>query len=88
MRPPIEEFAGKLALQQRVLPDYRVPFFEELARHCAGGFSLFAGQPRPGEAIKTADTLWRMGQYVPRRESPCAARAILFMLPTRHSCPG
>ena len=64
MCPPIEEFAGKLALQQRVLPDYRAPFFEELARRCAGGFSLFAGQPRPGEAIKTADSL-AYGQYVP-----------------------
>ncbi len=47
-------FEGRLGLQQRVLPDYRVPFFDTLAANCEGGFSLFAGQPRPEEAIKTA----------------------------------
>lgn len=54
-----EEFAysGRLGVQQRVLPAYRVPFFEQLARSCAGGFSLFAGEPRPVEAIKTADVI-------------------------------
>ena len=57
-------FNGRLALQQRVLPDYRVPFFEQLASRCAGGFSLFAGQPRPVEAIKTAGAL-EGGQVVP-----------------------
>ncbi|MEJ2758851.1 MAG: glycosyltransferase [Anaerolineales bacterium] len=51
----IERYPGKLAVQQRVLPSYRVPFFEQLARSCERGFSLFAGQPRPSEAINTAD---------------------------------
>lgn len=51
------KFSGTLAVQQRVLPGYRVPFFEQLASRCAGGFSLFAGQPRPVEAIQTADRL-------------------------------
>lgn len=50
-------FPGKLAVLQRVLPSYRVPFFEELASRCDGGFTLFAGQPRPVEAIQTADAL-------------------------------
>jgi glycosyltransferase involved in cell wall biosynthesis len=50
-------YSGRLAVQQRVLPIYRVPFFEQLARSSAGGFSLFAGKPRPVEAIKTADAL-------------------------------
>lgn len=44
-------FAGRLAIQQRVLPDYRVPFFDLLARACDGGLSVFAGLPRPAEAI-------------------------------------
>jgi glycosyltransferase involved in cell wall biosynthesis len=50
-------FPGKLALQQRVLPDYRAPFFDRLAAACGGGLSLFAGQPRSAEAIQTVDHL-------------------------------
>lgn len=53
----IERYPGRLAVQQRVLPTYRVPFFEQLARSCEQGFSLFAGQPRPSEAIATADQI-------------------------------
>ena len=44
-------FPGKLGLQQRVLPSYRVPFFDMLASACNGGMSLFAGQPRAEESI-------------------------------------
>jgi glycosyltransferase involved in cell wall biosynthesis len=43
-------FNGKLALQQRVLPSYRVPFFDLLAQSCES-MSLFAGLPRPVEMI-------------------------------------
>jgi glycosyltransferase involved in cell wall biosynthesis len=50
-------FSGKLAVQQRVLPGYRAPFFELLAQSCRSGLSLFAGQARPTEAIKPAQTL-------------------------------
>lgn len=50
------EVSGRLAVQQRVLPSYRVPFFDLLARSCAGGVSLFAGQPRPVEMIATGET--------------------------------
>lgn len=46
-----QHFPGRLALQQRVLPSYRVPFFDMLAQACDGGMSLFAGKPRPGEGI-------------------------------------
>lgn len=65
MNTPIR-FEGRLAVQQRVLPEYRVPFFETLAQGCAGGFSLFAGEPRPDEAIKTAASL-SAGVLVPAR---------------------
>lgn len=44
-------FHGRLALQQRVLPAYRVPFFDLLAGSCENGMSLFAGQPRPDEGV-------------------------------------
>ncbi len=55
-------FPGRLALLQRVLPSYRVPFFDALASACAGGLTLFAGQPRPDEAIVTAAQL-RIANY-------------------------
>jgi glycosyltransferase involved in cell wall biosynthesis len=44
------KFNGKLALQQRVLPSYRIPFFDMLAQSCES-MSLFAGMPRPVEMI-------------------------------------
>jgi glycosyltransferase involved in cell wall biosynthesis len=51
------KYPGRLALQQRVLPGYRVPFYDLLAESCQGGLNLFAGQPRPEESIATADSL-------------------------------
>ena len=50
-------YPGRLGMQQRVLPHYRAPFFDLLARSCDGGMSLFAGQPRAIESIKTARSL-------------------------------
>ncbi len=41
----------RVGLQQRVLPSYRVPFFDALAQNCPQGLSIFAGQPRPDEAL-------------------------------------
>jgi len=41
----------RLALQQRVLPDYRVDFLDELADRCPAGLGVFAGKPRPLEGI-------------------------------------
>ncbi len=51
MNPEKRRFFGKLGLQQRVLPNYRAPFFDLLAQSCDGGMSLFAGLPRPTEEI-------------------------------------
>jgi len=53
----MNRFPGKLALQQRVLPNYRAPFFDLLASACEGGMCLFTGLPRPVEGITTADKL-------------------------------
>jgi glycosyltransferase involved in cell wall biosynthesis len=53
----MNRFSGKLALQQRVLPSYRAPFFDLLASACDGGMSLFTGLPRPSEGITTIDQL-------------------------------
>lgn len=49
-------FKGRLGLQQRVLPGYRVPFFDLLASRCEGGMSLLAGQARPEEMIADGET--------------------------------
>jgi glycosyltransferase involved in cell wall biosynthesis len=45
------QFSGRLGVQQRVLPDYRAPFFELLAQRCKGGMEVFAGAPRFSEGI-------------------------------------
>ena len=58
-----DQFSGKLALQQRVLPAYRTPFFDLLAKACTGGLSVFAGQPQPDENISTAQEMQEV-QYV------------------------
>lgn len=50
---------NRLGLIQRVLPTYRVPFFDALADACAGGLSVFAGQPLPVESIAVTDKLNR-----------------------------
>ena len=52
-----DEFPGKVGLQQRVLPGYRVPFFDYLSSRCQEGLSIFAGRPRSEEGISVADGL-------------------------------
>jgi len=54
-------FPNKLGLQQRVLPSYRVPFFDLLAQSCES-MSLFAGQARPVEMIASGKT--QIAKYV------------------------
>lgn len=41
----------RVGIQQRVLPAYRVPFFDALAEDCEQGLSIFFGSPRKDEAI-------------------------------------
>ena len=41
----------RLGIQQRILPAYRGGFFDMLAGYCERGLSIFAGKPRPGEAV-------------------------------------
>ena len=61
-----ELFTGKVGLIQRVLPSYRRPFFDRLAERCTEGLSVFAGQPRPGEAIHSASEL-KVAQHFPAK---------------------
>jgi len=57
---------GRVALQQRVLPAYRAPFFDSLAVACEGGLSVFAGDPLPQENINTSVDLRDARYYVAR----------------------
>ena len=57
-------FAGRLALQQRVLAAYRAPLFDGLAQACVGGMSVCAGRPRPEELIAVIDRL-KVAEFVP-----------------------
>jgi glycosyltransferase involved in cell wall biosynthesis len=50
-------FKGKVGLVQRVVPNYRVPFFNALGRACTEGMSVFAGKPKPDEMIKPVEQL-------------------------------
>lgn len=64
----MNHFPGRLAVQQRVLPSYRAPFFDLLASVCDGGMSLFTGLPRPVEGIAIARELqianYQLGQNI------------------------
>lgn len=51
----VSRFPGKLALQQRVVPAYRLPLVNRLASECRGGLSVFAGKPLPVEGIVVVD---------------------------------
>jgi glycosyltransferase involved in cell wall biosynthesis len=59
-------FAGRVGLQQRVLPEYRRPFLDSLAQACQGGLSVFAGQPLAEENVRTTENL-EIACYAPAR---------------------
>jgi glycosyltransferase involved in cell wall biosynthesis len=50
-------YSGKLGIQQRVLPTYRKPFFDLLARNCEKGAYVASGLPLHGEGINTTESL-------------------------------
>jgi glycosyltransferase involved in cell wall biosynthesis len=52
-----ETFSGRVGLQQRVLPSYRVKFLEAFAKACLGGLSVYAGLPLTIEGIDPIDRL-------------------------------
>lgn len=47
----------RLAIQQRVIPAYRAPFLELLAKQPEIELGVIAGSPQPGEMIKIVDQL-------------------------------
>lgn len=53
----MDRYPGRAGIQQRVLPAYRVPFYDALAAACEGGLSVFAGEALPEESIQSSQTL-------------------------------
>lgn len=49
----------RVGIQQRVLPSYRVTFFDALAEVCTDGLGVFAGDPRKDEALDCGARLTR-----------------------------
>lgn len=47
----------RVSVQQRILPNYRGGFFNALGKCCTGGLSVFAGSPRPEEAVESLSRL-------------------------------
>jgi glycosyltransferase involved in cell wall biosynthesis len=62
----VDSYPGRVGLQQRVLPTYRMPFFDALAATCKNGLSVFAGKPVTTEFIETTGQL-RTARHVPAR---------------------
>ena len=50
-------FDGSIGIQQRVLPHYRVPFFDRLSAAYTGELQVFAGDPPAREGIVTSARL-------------------------------
>ena len=50
-------FEGNLFFRQRILADYRTPFFEMIGSACTGGCTVFSGSPAPSEAIEATENL-------------------------------
>ena len=48
---------ARVGVQQRILPEYRAEFFDTLATTCLQGLGVFAGKPRPDEAVDSAASL-------------------------------
>lgn len=68
----------RLGLQQRVFPAYRAAFFDALAQSCAGGLSVFSGEPMEDEALGRAGEL-HYAQHVPARNQYIGAGPFLLV---------
>jgi glycosyltransferase involved in cell wall biosynthesis len=68
-----------LGLQQRVLPEYRAPFFDLLAESCPQGLGVFAGEARPHEAIASVKFLEK-AVYFPARNIHIPIRSSYALL--------
>lgn len=70
-------FPGRLGLQQRVLPEYRVQFMDALAESCQAGLGVFAGLPQIDENIATSQQ-FKQAAYFPARNRHISSPASPF----------
>lgn len=68
----------RLGLQQRVFPAYRAAFFDALAQACAGGLSVFSGEPMEDEALGRAGKL-EVAQHIQARNQYIGAGPFLLV---------
>lgn len=68
----------RMGVQQRVFPSYRAAFFDALAQRCAGGLSIFSGQPLAWEALGSAAEL-RVARHARARNLYIGQGALLFV---------
>ncbi|RPI80117.1 MAG: hypothetical protein EHM41_23305, partial [Chloroflexi bacterium] len=73
-------FPGRLAVQQRLLPAYRAPFFDLLSGYCTGGLSVFAGIPGSEESITPAEILQQAGYIKSSNWNPLPASSPFYIL--------
>lgn len=78
MNEPLLIFPGRMAIQQRVLPVYRAPLMDVLATYCAGGLSVFAGDPLPDEGIAPAGKLLVANRVVGRNRHFSNPSTVLY----------
>jgi glycosyltransferase involved in cell wall biosynthesis len=72
----MNKYPGRLGLQQRVLPSYRVPFFDMLTSACEDDLSLFAGQARAMESIASGEL--QIANYAPARNIHLLSGSLYF----------
>ncbi len=61
---------ARVGIQQRILPAYRVPFFDMLAGECKGGLCVYAGDPLPGESVLIGKTEVSRFEHAKNRRLP------------------
>jgi glycosyltransferase involved in cell wall biosynthesis len=74
------KYTGRVGVQQRLLPSYRVVFFDTLAEACSRGLAVFAGEPGPGEAITTTQKLNLASFYFARNKHFGGVDSAFFFL--------
>ena len=63
IEPPVR-FPGSICIRQRILPQYRVPFFDLLAARCDGGLWVVAGVADQHESVDSERRL-QVAKLVP-----------------------
>ena len=55
--PQSETISRKVGIIQHYIPNYRAPFFDQLAKKCSKGCEVFAGEPQRNTGVKTSRSM-------------------------------